>query len=101
MIPANSKKSQLIFSAFTVPDLILFGAGIGLSLILLFVLPITELMFSVIALIPALITGFLVIPVPNYHNMGTILKTIIVFYTSRQKFIWKGWGLRDGSEQSK
>ena len=35
LIPANSKKSQLIFSIFTVSDLILFGVGLAVTVILL------------------------------------------------------------------
>lgn len=35
LIPANSKKSQLILGFFTPIDLILFGSGVGITLILL------------------------------------------------------------------
>lgn len=91
LIPANSKKSMLYFGLFTLFDLILFGTGFFVSLILLITLPMDELPFILTALAPAGVTGFLVMPVPNYHNMRTLLQSIWVFFTTRQKFVWKGW----------
>ena len=38
LIPANSKKSQLILGYFTPLDLILFGSGCGLTILLLVIL---------------------------------------------------------------
>ena len=35
LIPANTKKGQLIFGAFTMPDLILLGIGVGFTILLL------------------------------------------------------------------
>ena len=35
LIPANTKKGQLIFGIFTTVDLMLFGTGVGISIILL------------------------------------------------------------------
>ncbi len=91
LIPANAKKSMLIFGLFNTLDLIIFGCGVGLSLLLLLLLPIEELTFAMIALAPGLITGFLVFPIPNYHNTLTFLISLYTFLTTRQKFIWKGW----------
>ena len=95
LIPANSKKSLLIFSIFTTFDLILFGTGLGITLLLLMILNPESLLLAFIDLGPALITGFLVMPIPNYHNTLTLIKDLYVFLTSRQKFIWKGWCVRD------
>lgn len=91
LVPANSKRSMLIFGLFTKFDLILFGVGLAISLICLATLPINETLWAVIALAPGLISGFLVLPIPNYHNMITIIKEAYVFYTTRQCFVWKGW----------
>lgn len=91
LIPANSKKSMLIFGLFNTFDLILFGSGVSVSLILLMILPLEELTYAMIALAPGVICGFLVLPVPNYHNIRTIIKTTFEFFTTRQRFIWKGW----------
>lgn len=91
LIPANSKKSMLYFSMFNKFDLCLFGTGILLSGLMMMILPIGEFVFALIALAPATITGFLVFPVPNYHNVLTIIISTWNFYTSRRRFIWKGW----------
>ena len=91
LIPANTKKSQLFFGVFNTFDLILFGTGLGISLLLLIALPVEDLTFALIAVAPGLITGFLVFPIPYYHNVLTVIKNVIIFYTTRQEFIWKGW----------
>ena len=100
LIPANSKKSMLIFGAFRPIDLIIFGCGIGATVLLLISLPLNELPILVVALSPVLVTGLLVFPVANYHNVLTVLVTIYQFYTSRQKFIWKGWCASYGTNES-
>ena len=99
LIPANSKKSMLIFGLFNKIDLIIFGVGVATTLLLLLILPVEELVVALIAVAPGLICGFLVLPIPNYHNMRTVIKSIYNFYTSRQKFIWKGWCFLDGKNE--
>jgi len=101
LIPANSKKSMLYFGVFNTTDLILFGSGVGISLILLMILPVQELVFALLAIAPGCICGFLVMPVPNYHNIRTIIRVAWEFYTTRQRYIWKGWCVRDGEEGKK
>lgn len=100
LIPANSKKSLLIFGLFTSYDLILFGSGVGITILLLLLVNPTTLVGAAIDLAPAVVTGFLVLPVPNYHNTRTVIKEVYKFYTSRQKFIWKGWCVADGTKDS-
>ena len=101
LIPANTKKSMLIFGLFTKFDLILFGSGVGLTLLLLMILPIDELTFAVIALLPALVTGFLVMPVANYHNILTLIRSALDFYMNQRKYKWKGWCFEDGEGSKK
>ena len=101
LIPANAKKSMLILGLFTKFDLILFGCGVGLTLLLLMTLPLEEFAISIIALLPALITGFLVLPVPNYYNMRTLIGSAISFYTNQRKFKWKGWCVPHDEEKKK
>ena len=101
LIPANSKKSLLYFGIFNTFDLILFGSGLAVTTLLLLILPVAEVAVAVIALLPALITGFLILPVPNYHNMLTILRSMIEFYTSRQRYVWKGWCYYDVKKATK
>lgn len=99
LIPANSKKSMLIFGLFNKVDLIMFGSGLALTIILLLVLPIEIFWVAIIAIVPGLITGFLVLPVPNYHNMLTVIISAINFLTGRREFIWKGWCYPHGEEK--
>ena len=99
LIPANSKKSILYFGLFNKFDLIMFAIGISLTLILLLTLPVDKLLFAVIALAPGLITGFLVLPIPNYHNMLTIIREGFNFFTQRRNFIWKGWCFNHGEDK--
>lgn len=99
LIPANTKKSKLIFGLFTSKDLILFLIGIGLSLLFLLILPIKNLVFAIIALAPALVAAFLVMPVPNYYNMRTLLASAIGFFMNQRKFKWKGWCVLDGESK--
>ncbi|HPF82686.1 MAG TPA: hypothetical protein PLV83_00735 [Bacilli bacterium] len=99
LIPANSKKSMLIFGLFNKEDLILISAALGISLILLLFLDVSKLPIGLIAITPGLVGSFLVFPIPNYHNMLTVIKDVYTFYTSRQKFIWKGWCFLDGESK--
>lgn len=101
LIPANSKKSMLIFGVFNPFDLILFSSGAGTSILLLIILPLESFIVVSLALMPLLVTGLLVFPVANYHNILTILISIYHFYTDRQKFIWKGWCDTDGQKTNK
>lgn len=99
LIPANTKKSMLIFGLFTKNDLILFLIGIGLTLLLLVSLPVENIFFALIALTPAAICAFLVMPVPNYYNMRTLLASAIGFFVNQRKFKWKGWCASDGENE--
>lgn len=103
LVPANAKKGTLILNLFRPFDAILFGTGILVSLIFLAFLPSTNTILVIIACLPALITGLLVLPIPNYHNVLTALQSIISFYTERRRYIWKGWCLyeRFVNEQQK
>lgn len=101
LIPANTKAGELILNIFTMSDLILFGTGIGITLILLFAVPLSNLLFTIIVLAPALVTGFLVIPVPNYHNMITLIREMINYISERRIYIWKGWCFYEFDEPEK
>lgn len=97
LIPANSKKSQLILGFFTPIDLALFGGGVGLTLILLIIIQSANIGIMLLILSPALITGFLVMPVPNYHNVLQFIVNVYTFYSENRKYIWRGW-CHDGEE---
>lgn len=95
LIPANSKKSRLIFGMFNTFDIILFSVGIGTSAILMMVLPIENFNWAMVSIMPGCFIGLLVFPVPNYHNVLTALISMFRFFTTRRTFIWKGWCARD------
>ena len=88
LIPAGSKKQLLIFGIFKPFELVMFGIGIGLTLILLMVFSPSSFLFAILDTLPALITGFLILPIPHYHNTLTALISVYTFFTSRQRFIW-------------
>lgn len=95
LIPANTKRGELIFGVFTLPDLMLFIIGIFISLVLIFTLGTDETLNAIISLLPAVIAGFLVaIPIANYRNVLTFIKSMISFYTNQRNYKWKGWCYR-------
>jgi hypothetical protein len=98
LIPANSKRSLLIFGAFREFDLILFGSGSLITLLMVVILPMDNLYLTILALAPGLITGFLVMPIPNYHNVLNVIYIAFKFFTTDQNYIWKGWCFRDGKD---
>lgn len=100
LIPANTKRGRLIFGVFELVDVIMFGVGIFVSLILLLVLPIERLGPALIALAPVAITGILVLPVAYYHNVRQLIIEIYKYFTNRNRFVWKGWCFRDEREDT-
>ena len=91
LVPANAKKGTLILNIFRPFDLIMFGAGVVISMALLAIFPGSNVFWVVIFCLPAGITGLLVLPIPHYHNVLCALQSIFIFYTTRNKFIWRGW----------
>ena len=91
LVPANAKKGTLILNLFRPFDLILFGTGVVISLIMLALVPTNNTWLVLLSCLPAGITGFLVIPIPNYHNVLVAIQSIINFYSERRKYVWKGW----------
>lgn len=101
LIPANTKKGQLILGIFRKFDLILFVVGVLISVVLLAFMPLTSTFVTILILLPAAICSFLVLPVPNYHNMLTIIVEMYNFLTTNQKYEWKGWCFKDGKNYKK
>lgn len=103
LIPANANRGKLIMGFFRPIDLIIFGSGAGASFLLIMLLQsqMQQLGIVILVMLPALITGFLVIPVPNQHNILVFLTNMYNFYfVNRQRFYWKGW-CNDYGEDSK
>lgn len=100
LIPANSKKSQLILSHFTPVDLAICVTGIVVTVILLLLYNGSNMGTLIGLSSPALIGIFLVLPVPNYHNIRTFIGNIYRYYTGRKKYYWRGWCASDGNSES-
>lgn len=103
LIPANSKKSLLIFGLFNTTDLIIFGCGIAATIVLLLAISPSSVLAAIIDMLPVSITGLLVFPIPNYHNMRTVINNIWVFYMypERRQYGWKGWCFSYGDKQQR
>lgn len=95
LIPANTKKGQLILGMFKPFDLVLFGTGILITFTFLAIMPLSSTWVTILVLSPAFITGFLVFPLPYYHNVLNILIEIYEFLTHTQTYVWKGWCCRN------
>ena len=96
LIPANTKRGRLLFGWFRPFDLLLLGCGVLVTFLLLAFMPLDNSWMLIVVLAPAFITGFLVMPVPYYHNMLTIIVELYEFLTNRQTYRWKGWCWKDG-----
>ena len=73
LVPANSKKSKLLFGFFLPVDLVIFIIGVVLTFIFVTIFSVQTVSGVIIILIPILTAGALVFPVPNYHNIRTLL----------------------------
>ncbi len=91
LIPANTKKGQLILGMFRTSDLILLIAGVFTTVMILALIPITSTLGTILALSPGVICAMLVAPVPYYHNVLNIIIEVYDYLTSRQTYRWKGW----------
>ena len=98
LIPANSKKSMLILGFFNPTDLIIFGTGCVITFILLMTIKTNSLKEAVFIIAPALIGSFLVLPVPNHHNIRTFIGNIYSYFTGRRSYYWRGWCMNRGEK---
>lgn len=101
LIPANAKRGQYIFGVFRPVDLIIFGVGVVISLILIAFLPMEQTWAAVTAVAPVMICGGLVLPVAYYHNVLQLIIELYKFFTTRRIYMWKGWCFSDESESIK
>ncbi len=98
LIPANSKKSMLILGFFNPTDLIIFGTGCVITFMLLFILDTNSLKQALLIITPALIGAFLVLPVPNHHNIRTFIGNVYHYFTNRRSYYWRGWCVNCGKK---
>ena len=96
LIAANTKKGQLIFNMFRMVDLIIAGSGAAVTLILFLIIQPGSLLPGIIVLLPLMVCAFLVMPIPNYHNMLCFLTNIYNYYcVDINELKWKGWCFKD------
>jgi len=103
LIPANASRGKLILGFFRGIDLAIFGTGAGITLFLMLVFQgsLTSWGVAIGVLSPALITGFLVLPIPYQHNILVLLTSIYkYFFVNRQTYYWKGWCYNYGKEET-
>lgn len=91
LVPANAKKGTLIFNIFRPFDLIMFGTGALVSLLLLVMVNSNDSILVLISCLPVAITGLLVVPIPNYHNVLCAIQSIYRFFIERRNYKWRGW----------
>ena len=101
LVPANTKKSMLIFSMLRPIDAIILGVGISISVFFLLILGNSGTLLLLLACIPMLVSLILVLPIPNYHNTLVALQSIMRFYNERRNYIWKGWCVYDEFKDNK
>lgn len=99
LIPANTKKGKLIMGMFKPFDLVLFGTGVIITFTFLAIMPLSSTFVTILVLSPAAVTGFLVFPLPYYHNVLNVLIEMYEFLTNTQTYIWKGWCFKSGSKK--
>lgn len=101
LIPANAKRGQYIFGLFRPVDLIIFGVGVTITLILVALLPMDQTWAAIVSVIPGITCSLLVAPVAYYHNVLQLIIELYKFFTSRRMYIWKGWCFLDESSEHK
>ena len=92
LIPANTKKGQLIFNIFRWVDLIILLIGAIISIVLMIVFSgYDTVLFMALKLLPLGLCIALVIPIPYYHNILVFIQEAYMFIISRRTYRWKGW----------
>jgi len=91
LVPANSKKGTLILNMFRPFDLIMLCVGAAITLVSLMIVSSSNTIMIILSCLPIGITGLLVVPIPNYHNVLCAIQSIFKFFLERRNYVWKGW----------
>ena len=93
LIPANTKRGQLIFSIFRPIDLAILLTGVSITFILLIILSNIDAdsWIKILAVFPGLICVGLVVPIANYHNVLVCIGEVINYYSNNRNYKWRGW----------
>jgi hypothetical protein len=101
LIPANTKRSMLIFGLFKPIDLIIFVVGLVLTAIAVAAVGTDTPGQVIIGLSPLIITSLMVSPIPNHRNVWTFTVNVYTYFTSQRKYRWRGWCMLHGEENDK
>ena len=99
LIPANTKRSMLIFGLFKPIDLAIFGVGLLITGILMIILGTDTMGLVVLDLMPLLIGTAMVAPVPNHRNFWTFSVNVYTYYANQRKYRWRGWCMLHGEDE--
>lgn len=99
LIPANSKKGQLIFNVFRWEDLLILGGGALITFILFFTGLGESLWGMALVLIPVGVAVVLVYPVKYYHNVLVFIREMYQYFISQNQYRWKGWCISSGKDE--
>ena len=99
LIPANTKRSMLIFGLFKPIDLIIFIVGAVLTIGLVAALGTDTPAQVLVGLSPLLISVLMVSPVPNHRNLWTFTVNVYTYFTSQRKYRWRGWCMLHGEDK--
>lgn len=96
LIPANTKKGQLIMGIFLPIDLAIFCIGLAVTFVALILASEfgAGTWVSILSIIPAGVACVLVFPFPNYHNVRVAIGEIINFYSNNRNYVWRGWCIK-------
>ena len=100
LVPANTKKSMLIMGFMRPIDLIIGIVGLVSTILILLILGDTNTWSTLLACLPAIVAGLLILPIPNYHNTLVALQSIFRYYNERRNYIWRGWCIYDEFKDS-
>lgn len=96
LVPANTKKANLILGFMRPIDLGIAASGIIATIVILLIIGTGDnTLLVLLACLPAILGAILILPIPNYHNTLVALQSIFRYYNERRNYIWKGWCIYD------
>lgn len=91
LIPANSKRSMLIFSLFRPIDLTIFIIGCIGTFALIFINTPQDMADIFVDLLPLIIATVMITPVPNQMNIWSFTVNVYSFLVHQRNYRWRGW----------
>lgn len=101
LIPANSKRSMLIFGLFEPVDLIIFSIGAVITFVMLLTIKTNTIKDMLGILTPLIISAIMVAPIPNHRNVWNFTANVYKFFKNRRSYRWKGWCVIDEKPEQK